>query len=55
MNVGHKIMIEIFYKVPHGIGGGIFLPYIIKYNINNGFYGYGELYQKNKIFFIINQ
>ena len=39
----------VHYKVPHGIGGGIFLPYIIKYNINNGFYGYGELYQKNKI------
>ena len=39
----------VHYKVPHGIGGAIFLPYIIKYNINNGFYGYGELYQKDKI------
>ena len=39
----------VHYKIPHGIGGGIFLPYIIRYNINNGFYGYGELYQKRKI------
>ena len=39
----------VHYKVPHGIGGGIFLPYIIRHNINNGFYGYGDLYKKKKL------
>lgn len=34
----------VHYKVPHGIGGGIFLPYVIEYNIENGYYGYDGLY-----------
>lgn len=37
----------VHYKVPHGIGGAIFLPYIIRYNISKGFYNYGNLYRKN--------
>jgi len=32
------------FGVPHGIGGGIFLPYVIESNIEKGYYGYGELY-----------
>jgi len=32
------------FGVPHGIGGGIFLPHVIKYNIDKGFYNYANLY-----------
>lgn len=52
----------VHFNVPHGLAGGIFLPYIIKHNINKG-YDYSELYdlingvdkniikkQKNKLF-----
>jgi len=35
------------FGVPHGIGGGIFLPHVIKYNIDQGFYNYGNLYPFN--------
>ena len=31
----------VHYKVPHGIGGAIFLPHVIRYNINNGI-GFGD-------------
>ena len=31
------------HKVPHGIGGGIFLPHVVEMNINRGYYEYGEL------------
>jgi len=34
----------VHYGVPHGIGGGIFLPYVAEYNINHGFYEYGDLF-----------
>jgi len=33
----------VHFGVPHGIGGGIFLPHIIQYNIDNGYFGYSEL------------
>ena len=33
----------VHFKVPHGIAGGVFLPYIIEYNVKNG-YDYSELY-----------
>ena len=33
----------VHFKVPHGIAGGIFLPYIIEYNVKNK-YNYSELY-----------
>ncbi len=33
------------YGVPHGIGGGIFLPYVIQHNIDAGFYDYAGFYQ----------
>jgi len=32
------------YKVPHGIGGAIFLPHVIRHNISNGYYDYAEIY-----------
>ena len=35
------------FKVPHGIGGGIFLPHVIEHNIKNGFYEYSELTEKS--------
>ena len=31
-------------KIPHGIGGGIFLPQVINYNIQKGYYQYSGLY-----------
>lgn len=33
----------VHYNVPHGIGGGIFLPFVVEHNISNGFEGYGGL------------
>lgn len=33
----------VHYNVPHGIGGGMFLPHVAKLNVNLGFYGYGGL------------
>jgi alcohol dehydrogenase len=38
----------VHFGVPHGIGGGIFLPYVIQHNINEGFFDYADLYQANK-------
>jgi alcohol dehydrogenase class IV len=32
------------FGVPHGIGEGIFLPYLIKFYINKGFEGFNELF-----------
>ena len=29
--------LSVYYNVPHGICGGIFIPYIIKFNTKNGF------------------
>ena len=34
----------VHYGVPHGIGGGIFLPFVVEHNINHGFYEYGDLF-----------
>jgi len=34
----------VHYGVPHGIGGGIFLPYVAEHNIKHGFYEYGDLF-----------
>lgn len=31
-------------KVPHGIAGGFILPYLIQYNVQNGYTSYAELY-----------
>ena len=32
------------FKVPHGIAGGIFLPHVFRFNVENGYVDYGELY-----------
>jgi alcohol dehydrogenase class IV len=34
----------VHYGVPHGIGGGIFLPHVIRHNVKNRYYDYAELY-----------
>ena len=34
----------IHYNVPHGIGGAVFLPHIIKHNATHGYHDYAELY-----------
>jgi len=36
----------VYYRVPHGLGGGIFLPYVIEYNISRGYVDYSGLYDK---------
>ncbi len=33
----------VHYGVAHGIGGAIFLPHVVEYNIKKGFYDYGEI------------
>lgn len=33
----------VHFGVPHGLGCGVFLPYVVKYNIQNGYYGYGDM------------
>ena len=38
----------VHYKVPHGLGGGIFLPYVIEHNISQGYVDYVGLYDKIK-------
>jgi alcohol dehydrogenase class IV len=35
--------LSVYYKVPHGIGGGIFAVDMVKFNIDAGFYQYAEL------------
>jgi alcohol dehydrogenase len=34
----------VHYKVPHGIGGGMFALPVVQYNVANGFYDYQFLY-----------
>jgi alcohol dehydrogenase class IV len=34
----------VIFKVPHGIAGGFILPYLIEYNVQNGYDEYKELY-----------
>ena len=36
----------VHYKVPHGLGGGIFLPHVIEHNISHGYVDYAGLYDK---------
>jgi len=40
---------SVHYHVPHGFGGGIFLPYVIDHNIRAGYTGYADLYNPNKL------
>jgi alcohol dehydrogenase class IV len=34
----------VYFKVPHGIGGGIFLPSVIEFNVKRGYEDYAELF-----------
>ncbi len=34
----------VFYGVPHGIGGGIFIASVLEYNVSKGYTGYTELF-----------
>jgi alcohol dehydrogenase class IV len=36
----------VHYNVPHGLGGGIFLPYVVEHNISHGYVDYAGLYDK---------
>jgi alcohol dehydrogenase class IV len=36
----------VHYKVPHGLGGGIFLPHIVEHNISHGYVDYVRLCDK---------
>lgn len=36
----------VHYKVPHGLGGGIFLPYVVEHNIKQGYVDYAGLCDK---------
>jgi alcohol dehydrogenase class IV len=38
----------VHYKVPHGLGGGIFLPHVIEHNVRQGYVDYVGLYDKIK-------
>jgi alcohol dehydrogenase class IV len=38
----------VHYKVPHGLGGGIFLPHVIEHNVSHGYVDYAGLYDKIK-------
>jgi len=33
------------FKVPHGMAGAIFLPWLVQHNTDNGYTGYSELYR----------
>src|SRR5262249_28669246 len=35
--------IGVHFKVPHGIGGGIFIASVLDYNVSRGWYDYAEL------------
>lgn len=35
--------LSVHYKIPHGIGGGMFLLDVAKYNVNHGFHKYKEI------------
>ena len=34
----------VYFDVPHGLAGSVFLPAVIKYNVENGYAAYSELY-----------
>ena len=34
----------VHHKVPHGVGGGMFIGSVLEYNVNNGFFDYAQLW-----------
>jgi alcohol dehydrogenase class IV len=43
---GISYPLGVHYGVPHGIAGGIFLPHVFEYNVNNEYLGYAEVYDQ---------
>lgn len=43
---GISYPLGVHYGVPHGIAGGIFLPHVFDYNVNNEYLGYAEVYDQ---------
>jgi alcohol dehydrogenase class IV len=41
---GFSYPLGVYYGIPHGIGGAIFLASVIDYNVEKGYRGYSELY-----------
>ncbi|MHB8108781.1 MAG: iron-containing alcohol dehydrogenase family protein [Syntrophorhabdaceae bacterium] len=41
--------LSVHFHVPHGIGGGLFLPHVIKHNIKAGYSDYAHLYNPNRL------
>ncbi|KJU81345.1 iron-containing alcohol dehydrogenase [Candidatus Magnetobacterium bavaricum] len=41
---GISYPIGVHFGVPHGLAGGIFIPHVVKYNIEKGYVGYDNLY-----------
>lgn len=41
---GLSYPLGVYYKVPHGIGGGMFAVPVVDYNVQNGYFEYNELY-----------
>lgn len=42
---GISYPLGVHFKIPHGIAGGVFLPYIIEFNIINGYRGFLTVYR----------
>lgn len=41
--------LSVHFHVPHGIGGGLFLPHVIAHNIEAGYSDYTRLYNPNRL------
>lgn len=41
--------LSVYFHVPHGLGGALFLPHVIAYNIKAGYKDYSELYNPNRL------
>ncbi len=43
---GISYPLGVHFKVPHGIAGGIFLPHVLRFNVEKGFFDYWELLER---------
>ncbi len=39
----------VHYQVPHGIGGGIFLPHVVEHNVRHGYVDYAQMHNQESI------
>jgi alcohol dehydrogenase len=37
----------VHHRIPHGLAGGIFLPHVMRWNIEHGYYGYADLLESH--------